>query len=84
MVTNSPLHIHRNLGKPRRSGEVEANRSRENISKSKIRAIIMVLNSGIYQDLKDLLAKEIDGADSVKIMNEIVALGLKQYRTVLC
>jgi hypothetical protein len=57
--------------------------SRESISKSKMRTITTLLNSGVYQDLEDLLAKETGGVDSVKIMNEIVALGLKQYRNTL-
>ena len=54
--------------------------SRESISKSKMRTITTLLNSGVYQDLEDLLAKETGGVDSAKIMNEIVALGLKEYR----
>jgi len=57
--------------------------SRESISKSKMRTITAQLDSGVYQDLEDLLAKETGGVDSVKIMNEIVALGLKQYRNTL-
>jgi len=57
--------------------------SRESISKSKMRTITMLLNSGVYQDLEDLLAKETGSVDSAKIMNEIVALGLKQYRNTL-
>jgi len=57
--------------------------SRESISKSKMRTITTLLNTGTYQELEDLLARETGGADSIKLMNEIVALGLKQYRKTL-
>lgn len=48
-----------------------------------MRTVTALLNSGIYQELEDLLAKETGGVDSAKIMNEIVALGLKQYKSML-
>jgi len=57
--------------------------SRESISKSKMRTITTLLNTGTYQELEDLLARETGGVDSIKLMNEIVALGLKQYRKTL-
>jgi len=65
--------------------EIPANNivSREGTSKSNMRTLTMQLNSGIYQDLEDLLDLEMGGVDSVKMMNEIVALGLKQYRRTL-
>ena len=57
--------------------------SRESISKSKMRTITTLLNTGTYQELEDLLARETGGVDSIKLMNEIVSLGLKQYRKTL-
>jgi len=58
--------------------------SREGISRSNLRTIVALLNSGTYQELEDLFATETsEGMDPAKIMNEIVALGLKQYRKTL-
>ena len=58
--------------------------SRESISKSKMRTITTMLNGGVFQELEDLLVEQIgDDSDPSKIMNEIVALGLKQYKSTL-
>ncbi len=51
------------------------------MSRNKLRTITAQLNSMTYQELEDLVARETAGNDTSKLMNEIVALGLKQYKS---
>jgi hypothetical protein len=66
--------------------EVSDNRiiGREGSTKAKMRTITIQLNSDVYERLEGLLSREIGSdTDASKFMNEIVALGLKDYeRTV--
>jgi len=55
--------------------------SRKSMSRNKLRTITAQLNSMTYQELEDLVARETAGNDTSKLMNEIVALGLKQYKS---
>ena len=54
--------------------------SRRSMSRTKLRTLTAQLNAVTFQELEDLVAKETEGSDASKLMNEIVALGLKQYK----
>lgn len=54
--------------------------SRGGSTKAKMRTVTMHLNTDVYERLEEFMSREIDHA---KLMNEIIALGLKDYeRTV--
>jgi hypothetical protein len=57
--------------------------SRENMSRAKMRTVTALLNGDVHKELEELVASETGGGDSSKIINEIVALGLKQYKHTL-
>jgi hypothetical protein len=53
--------------------------SREPLKKAKMRTITAQLNSELYDRLVNLAASETGEKGVSNIMNEVVALGLKQY-----
>jgi hypothetical protein len=55
-----------------------ASASRENL-----RTVTVQLNSDIYEKMQDLVKREGVGEDPSKIMNELFALGLRNYQRVL-
>ena len=55
--------------------------SRGGSTKAKMRTVTLQLNSDVYERLEEFMARETDHS---KLMNEIIALGLKDYeRTVM-
>jgi hypothetical protein len=57
--------------------------ARGSVSNAKMRTMTTLLNVGVYQQLEDLLAKEESTKEPGKVMSEIIALGLKQFRLTL-
>ncbi len=67
------------------STEVSANQILEQIggTKTRMRTITIQVNSELYERLQELMRKETDAKDTSKMMSEILALGLSQYRKIL-
>ena len=66
------------------SKEITPERIMEEINgvKNNMRTLTTHINSALYEKLQDLMHKE-SGTDSSKIMSEIVALGIDQYKKTL-
>ncbi|MGI0079064.1 MAG: hypothetical protein ACRECH_05520 [Nitrososphaerales archaeon] len=54
-----------------------------NGSKINMRTVTAQINGALYEKLQDLMRHETEGSDASKIMTEIVALGIAQYRKTL-
>ncbi|MCL5066855.1 MAG: hypothetical protein M1368_00690, partial [Thaumarchaeota archaeon] len=54
--------------------------SREPGSKAKMRTVTVQMSSDIYEELQSLALSEIGSEDASKIVNEIIAMGIKDYK----
>jgi hypothetical protein len=53
------------------------------MTKEDMRTVTVQLNSDIYERIQKLIAEEGLGEDHSKVMNELLGLGLRNYRKIL-
>ncbi len=54
--------------------------SRENGSKAKMRTLTVQVSGDLYEDLQSFAQAETGSKDASKLLNEIIALGLRDYK----
>ncbi len=54
--------------------------SRENGSKAKMRTLTFQVSGDLYEELQSFAQTETGSKDASKILNEVIALGLKDYK----
>lgn len=58
--------------------------SREAGSKAKMRTVTVQMNTNLFEELERLTLSETGGKDASKIVNEIISIGLKDYKREHC